>query len=293
MKRIGLIALIISFVLGDYATAANDRRGGHRGREVAAAARANRPAPAPRALQRSASNAPHSAVNRARQFQNVTPRRFDADYARAPRGRQNDFTPRQRAIDVPTGTVDETATAPVSTTDRRNGAHRRRDWDRTRGARDGKLRDRDGDGDRDGRNHKWRHRDGDGHHHHHGGGWHRHRNRTHHHHHWWTSHYTRFALFGGGYYFWDSGFWYPAYGYDPYYSTYAYDAPIYGYNDQDPGEVMASVQSELARRGYYYGAIDSTYGPQTRAALVRFQQANGLAQTGMIDEPTLRALGLY
>ncbi|MFN2476810.1 MAG: peptidoglycan-binding protein [Chthoniobacterales bacterium] len=108
---------------------------------------------------------------------------------------------------------------------------------------------------------------------------------------WWRNRYNRFALFGGGYYYWNSGFWYPAYGYDSYYSTYAYDAPIYGYNDQEPGQVMADVQAELARRGYYYGAIDGTYGPQTRAALLRYQRENGLATTGMVDQPTLESLG--
>ena len=47
---------------------------------------------------------------------------------------------------------------------------------------------------------------------------------------WWRRNYNRFALCGGGYYYWNSGWWYPAYGYDPYFSTYAYDAPIYSYN---------------------------------------------------------------
>ena len=40
---------------------------------------------------------------------------------------------------------------------------------------------------------------------------------THHDRHWWRSHYnTTFVLFGGGYYYWDAGYWYPAYGYNPY-----------------------------------------------------------------------------
>jgi hypothetical protein len=63
----------------------------------------------------------------------------------------------------------------------------------------------------------------------------RHHDRRHHDRHWWRSHYSRIALFGGGYYYWDNNYWYPAYGYDPYYSTYAYDEPIYGYNNLDPG----------------------------------------------------------
>ncbi|HSH38753.1 MAG TPA: hypothetical protein VK993_08200, partial [Chthoniobacterales bacterium] len=66
---------------------------------------------------------------------------------------------------------------------------------------------------------------------------------------WWRSRYSRFALFGGGYYYWDRGYWYPAYGYDPAYSTYRYDEPIYGYNYMEPRQVMVRVQRELRREG--------------------------------------------
>lgn len=109
---------------------------------------------------------------------------------------------------------------------------------------------------------------------------------------WWRSNYSRFALFGGGYYYWDQGYWYPAYGYDPYFSSYTYDAPIYGYNNQDPGQVIAGVQSALQQNGYYRGEVDGTYGPMTRRALLTFQRDNGLPQTGQIDQDTLGALGM-
>ncbi len=143
-------------------------------------------------------------------------------------------------------------------------------------------RNRTGEDNTDRANHrrdrpKWHHGDWDRHHH----------DRN-----WWRNHYTRFVIFGGGYYYWNSGFWYPAYGYDPYFSTYAYDAPIYGSNDLSPEQVMANVQTELARRGYYYGAIDGTYGPETREALLRYQQAYGLALTGMLDQATLESIGI-
>jgi Putative peptidoglycan binding domain len=110
---------------------------------------------------------------------------------------------------------------------------------------------------------------------------------------WWRSRYNRIVLFGGGYYFWDNGYWYPAYGYDPYYSSYAYDEPIYGYNDLDPGQVIANVQSALQEQGYYNDAIDGLIGPNTRAAISNFQRDHGLAITAAIDGPTLKALGLY
>lgn len=109
---------------------------------------------------------------------------------------------------------------------------------------------------------------------------------------WYERNYNRFALFGGGYYYWDRGYWYPAYGYDPYFSSYSYDAPIYAYENQDPGQVIADVQSALQQQGYYRGSVDGTYGPMTRRALLNFQGENGLPQTGQIDQDTLGALGM-
>ena len=78
---------------------------------------------------------------------------------------------------------------------------------------------------------------------------------------WWRSHYNRIVLFGGGYYYWDNNYWYPAYGYDPSYSTYAYDEPIYGYNELAPGQVIANVQTALQEQGYYNDAVDGLIGP--------------------------------
>ena len=109
---------------------------------------------------------------------------------------------------------------------------------------------------------------------------------------WWRSHYNRFALFGGGYYYLNSGYWYPAYGYDPSFNDYAYDAPLYSYDDLGPGQVIANVQAELQRRGYDTGGVDGDYGPATREAILAFQNDNGLQPTGEIDQDTLAALGL-
>jgi hypothetical protein len=122
------------------------------------------------------------------------------------------------------------------------------------------------------------------------------RRRHHHHHHdrsWWRSRYSRISLFGGGYYYWDNNYWYPAYGYDPYYSTYAYDEPIYGYSNLEPGQVIANVQTALQEQGYYRDAVDGLIGPRTRAALANFQRDHNLSITAAIDGPTLQALGLY
>lgn len=116
--------------------------------------------------------------------------------------------------------------------------------------------------------------------------------RQHHHRDWWRSHFTRFALFGSGYYFWDNGYWFPAYGYDSAYDTYEYEEPIYGYGDLEPAQVIASVQTELQRLGYYPYAVDGYMGPMTRAAIANYQRDNGLAITSAIDELTLDSLGL-
>jgi hypothetical protein len=109
---------------------------------------------------------------------------------------------------------------------------------------------------------------------------------------WYRSNYSRFALFGGGYYYFDRGYWYPAYGYDPAYTTYRFDEPIYGYNSLEPGQVLVNVQRELRRQGYYRGAIDGLIGPMTRAAIARYQRDNGLYVTRAVDGPTLASLGL-
>ena len=114
----------------------------------------------------------------------------------------------------------------------------------------------------------------------------------HHHRDWWRRHYTRFVLFGGGYYFWDNGYWFPAYGYDPVYNAYEYAEPIYGYDGLEPEQVIANVQTELQRLGYFPYAVDGQMGPMTRAAISNYQRDTGLAITSAIDEPTLQSLGL-
>ena len=117
--------------------------------------------------------------------------------------------------------------------------------------------------------------------------------RTPHNRNWWRSRYnTTFVLFGGGYYYWWNNYWYPAYGYSPYYNNYVYSEPIYGYNNLAPGQVIENVQLALRDQGYYPGAIDGLIGPQTRAALAAFQRDHGLIVTSAVDEPTLVTLGL-
>jgi hypothetical protein len=110
---------------------------------------------------------------------------------------------------------------------------------------------------------------------------------------WYRSRYGRVELIGGGYYFWNNGYWYPAWGYDPSAQYYAYDGPIYvGQRAEPPDRVIADVQAELQQMGYYQGEVDGLLGPMTRDALAAYQADQGLTTTATIDEPTLDSLGM-
>jgi hypothetical protein len=110
---------------------------------------------------------------------------------------------------------------------------------------------------------------------------------------WWRSHHHHLSLIGGGWYFWDGGYWYPAWGYDNSAAYYPYDGPIYSGPSARPfDQVVADVQAALQEQGYYKGEVDGLLGPLTREALAEYQQANGLYATQTIDQPTLASLGL-
>ncbi|PYK04666.1 MAG: hypothetical protein DME66_09005, partial [Verrucomicrobia bacterium] len=108
---------------------------------------------------------------------------------------------------------------------------------------------------------------------------------------WWRSHYDRIVFVNGGWYYWNAGYWYPAWGYDAE-AYYPYDGPIYAYNGLAPDQVIADAQAQLQRDGYYEGPIDGVLGPMTREAIAAFQADNGLEVTSTIDEPTLATLGI-
>ena len=321
MKSLSLFTLTIALAVASSASAQDEKREKARARPNAGVAKfVNRAAPAqqPRAIQRGQNLRPNFNANTAaptrafrsqgaasynsdvsvgrggRPFISRTPRSFQPRTPVVSANNATTFTPNQSRFGVNTG--------------RRHGGNRdgiggNRDWRNGRG---------DGNGVWNGASADWQNRNGDannrlehrrrGDHHqdfhnrHEGdpnfalthSRWHRqHQDRS-----WWRSRYNRFTLFGGGYYYWDNNYWYPAYGYDPYFSTYTYDAPIYGYNDQEPGQVIANVQAELQRRGYEPGGVDGEFGPMTRRAILDYQQDNGLPVTGEIDETTLNALGL-
>jgi Putative peptidoglycan binding domain len=108
---------------------------------------------------------------------------------------------------------------------------------------------------------------------------------------WWRSHCDRIVFVNNGWYYWNAGYWFPAWGYAPS-VTYVYDGPIYAYNGLSPDQVTVNVQEQLARAGYYDGPIDGILGSMTREAIAAYQADNGLAITSAIDEPTLATLGL-
>lgn len=134
-------------------------------------------------------------------------------------------------------------------------------------------------------------RGGGNHYHHRGGGSYGHRG-------------GRFYYYGGVPYFYPIGgygfgdpFWYGSYygGFAsnrslPYEGRIA-DESMVGAKRGGAKSLPGAVQRQLAERGYYKGGIDGQFGPASKGALKRFQSDNGLKSSGLIDEPSLKALG--
>src|SRR5216110_3408015 len=108
---------------------------------------------------------------------------------------------------------------------------------------------------------------------------------------WWRNHYNRVVFVYGGWYAWNAGYWIPAWGYDSN-AYYAYDGPIYAYNNLPPDQVIANLQASLQNKGDYQGEVDGLLGPLTRAAVANYQRDHGLYITSAIDRPTLSSLGM-
>lgn len=53
---------------------------------------------------------------------------------------------------------------------------------------------------------------------------------------------------------------------------------------------VRQIQQQLQKQGFYKGRIDGVMGPETRQAIARFQQQNGMQATGNLDQQTLAAL---
>src|SRR5438874_4292982 len=116
---------------------------------------------------------------------------------------------------------------------------------------------------------------------------------------WW-------GLYPWDYYPYDAYGSYPSDYYDYPYGSNDYPSDSYDYNTQDPysyysgyaapaqssSAVVSSVQSQLARLGYYRGAVDGVAGDETQAAIARYQEDNDLSVTGTVTAATLQSLGL-
>lgn len=94
-----------------------------------------------------------------------------------------------------------------------------------------------------------------------------------------------------------SGYPYDYYGSSyPYDSSYdypynSYDDSSYDYSGQQSNPTVREVQSQLAKLGYYHGAIDGILGDETEAAVSRYQQDHDLSVTGTVTSATLQSLG--
>jgi peptidoglycan hydrolase-like protein with peptidoglycan-binding domain len=55
---------------------------------------------------------------------------------------------------------------------------------------------------------------------------------------------------------------------------------------------VEAVQARLRTLGFYNGAVDGNWGPETQSALARFQQSRGLQADSQLTPATVAALGL-
>ena len=128
----------------------------------------------------------------------------------------------------------------------------------------------------------------------HGAGWHHDwdRNREH----WWHGHRCRFV--DGSWIVLDVGFdpWWPYWwDYPYYYDTGDYSDEYYeqnSYTERSSNSLVAAVQQELAREGYYRSQIDGMIGPDTGRAINHYQSDHGLRTTGTLTAETLYSLGV-
>jgi peptidoglycan hydrolase-like protein with peptidoglycan-binding domain len=56
--------------------------------------------------------------------------------------------------------------------------------------------------------------------------------------------------------------------------------------------LVADVQQDLRRSGYYAGSVDGSLGPETEAAIQRYQLDHHQPVTGLLDRAMLSQLGI-
>ena len=72
----------------------------------------------------------------------------------------------------------------------------------------------------------------------------------------------------------------------------AQNADAASYKRGSTGSVVSEIQQKLKDWGYYSADVDGIYGSRTEAAVLLFQQKNGLAAGGKAGVETLAALGI-
>jgi hypothetical protein len=116
---------------------------------------------------------------------------------------------------------------------------------------------------------------------------------------WWGLYPWDYYPYGAYGYYPSDYYGYP-YGYDdyPYDSSDSYTQNPYSYYTgyappaQSGNAVVSAVQSQLAKLGYYPGAVDGVAGDETQAAIARYQEDNDLSVTGTVTSATIQSLGL-
>jgi peptidoglycan hydrolase-like protein with peptidoglycan-binding domain len=68
--------------------------------------------------------------------------------------------------------------------------------------------------------------------------------------------------------------------------------PALTYTQALAPQAVQMVQGDLHRQGVYDGRIDGVWGPDSQAALERFQQTHGLQVTGQLNQATIATLGI-
>lgn len=58
------------------------------------------------------------------------------------------------------------------------------------------------------------------------------------------------------------------------------------------GDEVTAIQTKLKNWGYYNGSVDGIFGSKTKAAVIYFQEKNGLTADGIAGMQTLRAMGI-
>ncbi len=58
----------------------------------------------------------------------------------------------------------------------------------------------------------------------------------------------------------------------------------------DNNDTVKDINQMLKSLGYYYGTVSNYYGTSTKAAVKLFQRANGLSDTGIVDQETYNLL---